>query len=137
MKSLTLDMVDAKGIARFGEQFKRDYPALNAVILNAGIMRTESIDDGNASDAEETIATNLLGPIRLARIAAACPAGAAARDRHDRLSGLAFVPLAMTPMYRAPWPQVRATLSAYRNEDGRQVTKGQSGDRTFVTMARD
>ncbi len=109
MKSAVLDMADAEAIARFGEQMKRDYPALNAVILNAGIMRPESLERGELADAEETVATNLLGPIRL--LASLLPA--LIPKPHATImtvsSGLAFVPLAMTPTYCA----TKAAIHSY------------------------
>jgi len=47
MKAAVLDMTDAAAISRFASEIKGDYPALNAVILNAGIMRTESLQRGD------------------------------------------------------------------------------------------
>src|ERR1035441_6299595 len=64
MKAAVVDMADGDSIVRLAEQMKRDYPALNAVILNAGIMRTELLQSGGMADAEAIVATNLLGPIR-------------------------------------------------------------------------
>ena len=109
MKGLTLDMIDANGIARFGERIKRDYPALNAVILNAGIMRAEALERGELADAEEIVATNLLGPIRL--LASLLPALMAKPNAVIMTvsSGLAFVPLAMTPTYCA----TKAAIHSY------------------------
>lgn len=109
MKSAVLDMTDARAIVGFAEQIKRDYPALNVVILNAGIMRTESVKSGEVADAEEIIATNLLGPIRL--VAALLPS--LLSQPHAAImtvsSGLAFVPLAMTPTYCA----TKAAIHSY------------------------
>ena len=65
MKAAVLDIGDADAIRAFAKQVEADYPALNVVIQNAGIMRDESLEDGSVSDAEATVATNLLGPIRL------------------------------------------------------------------------
>jgi uncharacterized oxidoreductase len=87
----------------------RDYPALNAVILNAGIMRTELLQSGGMADAEAIVATNLLGPIRL--IAALLPM-LLSRPRAAIMtvsSGLAFVPLAVTPTYCA----TKAAIHSY------------------------
>jgi len=42
MKSLRLDMENADGILSFATRLKHDYPALNVVIHNAGIMRPEN-----------------------------------------------------------------------------------------------
>src|SRR2546423_15262870 len=49
MKSVILDVGDAASIRSFGEQAKRDFPALNAVIHNAGIMKIESLQKGAAN----------------------------------------------------------------------------------------
>ena len=46
MKAAEVDMSDGDSIVRLAEEMKRDYPALNVVILNAGIMRTESVQGG-------------------------------------------------------------------------------------------
>ena len=63
----TLDMQDAAAVAAFGAQVVKDHPALNAVILNAGIMKAEDLKAApfDFATVEATIATNLLGPIRL------------------------------------------------------------------------
>ena len=68
MKSIVLDVEDKAAIASVAAQIKRDYPTLNVVIHNAGIARTESIQTGEVDDAEATIATNLLAPIRLTAV---------------------------------------------------------------------
>jgi uncharacterized oxidoreductase len=109
MKSAELDVTDANAIVRFADQMKRDFPALNAVILNAGIMRTESIANCGVADAEAIITTNLLGPIRL--IAALLPQ--LLQQPHAAIltvsSGLAFVPLAVAPTYCA----TKAAIHSY------------------------
>src|SRR5208282_4973105 len=105
MKAAVIDITDGDAIVRFGEQMKRDYPALNIVILNAGIMRTEPVQRGGVADAEAIVATNLLGPIRLT--AALLPKPRAAIMTVS--SGLAFVPLAMTPTYCA----TKAAIHSY------------------------
>ena len=43
MKSLTVDMEDAAAIRSFAAQVAAQYPALNVLINNAGIMRAESV----------------------------------------------------------------------------------------------
>lgn len=65
MKAAVLDVENADAIRNFAGQLKKDYPALNVVIHNAGIMRPELLQNGATQDAEATIATNLLAPIRL------------------------------------------------------------------------
>eukprot|EP01042_Synura_sphagnicola_P015386 gene15386-19470_t len=66
MEALLLDIQDKDDVAAFARQAVESFPALNAVIHNAGIMRSEAVVAGDfLATAEETIATNLLGPIRL------------------------------------------------------------------------
>jgi hypothetical protein len=67
MKSVTLDVSDPKSIQSFGAQVTKDFPALNVLINNAGIMRPENLFEppNYLSDAEAIVTTNLLGPIRL------------------------------------------------------------------------
>jgi uncharacterized oxidoreductase len=61
MKAAILDIENADAVRSFAEKIKREYPALNVVINNAGIMRPETLQDGTLTDVEETIAINLLG----------------------------------------------------------------------------
>jgi uncharacterized oxidoreductase len=65
MKSIVLDTSDPASIASAVAAITREYPTLNAVLNNAGIMRPEDIKAGATTEAESIIATNLLGPIRL------------------------------------------------------------------------
>jgi len=111
MKSLTLDVSDPKSIQSFAAQLTKDYPSLNVLINNAGMMRPENLleQQNDLSDAETTIATNLLGPIRLT--AELLPLFR--KQPHATImnvsSGLAFVPLAMTPTYCA----TKAAIHSY------------------------
>lgn len=101
MKSAVLDIGNASSIPAFAKQLQAAFPALNVVIHNAGIMRPESIRSGATADAEAIVATNLLGPIRLT---AALLPHLLTQPRAAILtvsSGLAFVPLALTPTYCA------------------------------------
>ncbi len=65
MKTAVLDIQSAEAIKDFARQLVADYPVLNVVIHNAGIMRDEDVKSGDLETAEATVATNLLGPIRL------------------------------------------------------------------------
>jgi uncharacterized oxidoreductase len=111
MESLTLDIEDAGSIRAFAAQVAKQYPALNVLINNAGIMRLENLkaQPEELTDAESIVTTNLLGPIRLT--AALLPL--LAKQPHSTImnvtSGLAFVPLASTPTYNA----TKAALHSY------------------------
>jgi len=109
MKSATLDIENAASIRSCAAQLSKDYPALNAVIHNAGIMRMENLKNGGLADAEAIITTNLLGPIRLT---AALLPHLLAQPRATIMtvsSGLAFMPLAVTPTYCA----TKAAIHSY------------------------
>jgi len=111
MQAMVLDITDAEGIKAFAKDVAAAYPSLNAVINNAGIMVAEDIAAGpdHLDIAEDTIATNLLGPIRL--IAALLPHLRGQKDAAILTvsSGLAFVPLALTPTYSA----TKAAIHSY------------------------
>jgi len=67
MKSMTLDIESPAAIRAFAAQLTADFPALNILINNAGIMRAEKLlaQQPDLADAEAIVTTNLLGPIRL------------------------------------------------------------------------
>jgi uncharacterized oxidoreductase len=109
MKAAVLDIENSDAIRTFAEQLKRDFPALNVVIHNAGIMKPEPLQEGATADAEAIVATNLLGTIRLN--AALLPF--LLKQQNPVImtvsSGLAFVPLAITPTYCA----TKAAIHSY------------------------
>ncbi|MCV7099035.1 SDR family oxidoreductase [Mycobacterium palustre] len=109
MQFLLLDQGDAADIARFSAELFDRYPDLNVLINNAGIQLREDLTAGDAGAAEQTVAINLLGPIRLT--AALLPA-LLKQPRATILnvtSGLAFMPQALTPTYCA----TKAALHSY------------------------
>jgi uncharacterized oxidoreductase len=111
MKSLTLDIESPTAIREFAVKAVADFPTLNVLINNAGIMRAEKLLDQrpDLADAESIVATNLLGPIRLT--AALLPH--LKQQPHATImnvsSGLAFVPLVFTPTYCA----TKAAIHSY------------------------
>jgi short-subunit dehydrogenase involved in D-alanine esterification of teichoic acids len=117
MKTALLDITDGQAIRSFAEKAIRDFPHLNVVIQNAGIMRSEVLQKGNVADAEAIVTTNLLGPIRLT--AALLPHLLKQRSAAIMTvsSGLAFVPMAMIPTYCAtkagnPFPHTNVAVPA-------------------------
>ena len=111
MKSLVVDMTDAAGIRAFAARLEQEFPSLNVLVNNAGIMRPENLlspQDGLA-DAEAMIATNLLGPIRLTAALLPLLQKQPRATVMNVTSGLAFIPLAMTPTYSA----TKAALHSY------------------------
>ena len=98
-----LDMTDAGAVRAFAAKVTGDYPTLNVIINNAGIMTAEDmkaeIFDMDTVDA--TIATNLLGPIRLTAALLPHLRAQAAATVMTVSSGLAFIPLTAAPTYNA------------------------------------
>jgi len=119
MASITVDMTSAQGIVDFAARLTAAHPNLNAVINNAGIMVDEDVVGDYLSIAEDTIATNLLGPIRLT---AALLPHLLAQPSATVLtvsSGLAFVPKASTPTYSA----TKAAIHSYSQSLRYQLRK--------------
>ncbi len=110
MHALTLDIESTEGVADFAARLLAAYPALNVLINNAGIMRFEPLDRSrDLADAEATITTNLLGPIRLTNALIDHLVTKPNATIINMTSGLAFVPLTTTPTYNA----TKAALHSY------------------------
>lgn len=117
MTSVQLDVEDADSIRATTTELFRTHPEVNVLVNNAGILRAESVHDlaRMRADAETTISTNLLAPLRLTN--------AFLQHFHDDAltnpdalhaiinvsSGLAFVPLVIAPTYNA----TKAAIHAY------------------------
>lgn len=98
-----IDTSDPDDVAAVSRRVIAEHPDVDVLVTMAGIMRVEdwTTPDGFLATAEQTITTNVLGPIRLI----------AAFVEHLRTrptativtvsSGLAFTPLRATPSYNA------------------------------------
>jgi uncharacterized oxidoreductase len=110
MAAMTIDVDSAEGVADFARRVLAEHPDLNVLVNNAGIMRYEDIAARrDLADAEATITTNLLGPIRLIDALVEHLAGRPDAAIVNVSSGLAFVPLAATATYSA----TKAALHSY------------------------
>ncbi|HVI99174.1 MAG TPA: SDR family oxidoreductase [Sphingomonas sp.] len=115
MAAITLDVEDAGAIEDFAKRMVAEHPGLNVLVNNAGIMRFEDATQRrDLADAEATIITNLLGPIRL--IDALVDHLSAQDDAAivNVTSGLAFVPLLTTPTYNATKAAIHSYTMALR-----------------------
>jgi uncharacterized oxidoreductase len=121
MSAMTLDIDDPAAVEEFARSVVADHPALNVLVNNAGIMKLEDASTRrDLADAEATILTNLLGPIRL--INALINHLAAQTDAAivNLTSGLAFVPLVAAPTYSATKAAIHSyTVSLRRVLDGK------------------
>jgi uncharacterized oxidoreductase len=97
-----LDVQDAGNVARFAAEITAKYPGLNVLVNMAGVMKPENLKDAaDPAAIDAMIATNLTAPLHLT--AALLPH--LQRQKKATVmtvsSGLAFVPLALTPTYCA------------------------------------
>lgn len=110
MAYVELDITNPKSIDAAVRKLVKDFPALNVLINNAGIMLTdgahEAVDDELLTS---TVTTNLLGPIRVTSALIDH-----LKTRPDAIivnvtSALGFVPMAVTSVYSA----TKAALHSY------------------------
>jgi uncharacterized oxidoreductase len=110
MKAVELDITDPDNIAAVARQLIADYPALNVVMNNAGIMEFDDlsgpIDDDHLV---RTVTTNLLGPIRLTGALVEHLKTQPDATIINVSSILAFVPMAITGVYSS----TKAAMHSY------------------------
>ncbi|PQO27704.1 SDR family oxidoreductase [Blastopirellula marina] len=118
MKSYTLDVTSPTDIVAFAQKVTQEVPSLNVVIHNSGIMRPEELtaEPVDVQTAEMTIATNLLGPIRLTAALLPHLKQQAAATIMTVSSGLAFTPLALTPTYCATKAAIHSWSMSLRHQ---------------------
>ena len=116
MWSLAVDVTSPASIRALVARASADFPSLNIVIHNAGIMRTEDLLNQQEpwSVVDDIVATNLVGPIRLT--AELLPT---LRKQPQAViifvsSGLAFLPLAITPTYCATKAAIHSYVQSLR-----------------------
>ena len=97
------DVSDPNSIRQLFEKVTKQFPDLNILINNAGIMRTINLHDkdGSLEDLTREIEINLNGPIRMAKQFLPHLKTKANAAIVNVSSGLAFVPLPMSPVYCA------------------------------------
>lgn len=103
LHAYAIDATDPESIATVARQVVAEHPDLNVLIPMAGIMRVEDWTHpaGFLASAEQTVTTNLLGPVRLIAAFVEHLLTRPAATIMTVSSGLAFTPLAATPSYNA------------------------------------
>lgn len=120
MLAYALDVDNAKAVTEFAAMVTREHPKLNVLVNNAGIMRQEKLETQTSlADAEATITTNLLGPLRLTTALLPHLLKQKSAAVVNVTSGLAFVPLVSTPTYSA----TKAALHSYSLSLRKQLEK--------------
>lgn len=114
---VTLDVSDLDSIAAAYETVTTNHADLNVVVTMAGVMHVEDLHDpAHLAVSEETIGINLLGTIRT--ITAFTPYLLKQPDPAILTvsSGLAFVPLVITPTYNATKAAVHSYTQSLRRQ---------------------
>ncbi|MBM0170008.1 SDR family oxidoreductase [Altererythrobacter sp. C41] len=107
---MVFDVSDPADIERFVRDLIGRFPALNVLVNNAGIMHYEDVTTKrDLADAEATVVTNLLGPIRLTDALVDHLARQDGAAIVNVSSGLAFVPMPKAATYSA----TKAALHSY------------------------
>jgi uncharacterized oxidoreductase len=110
MRAIELDVANPDSIASVCKKLIADYPKLNAVLNNAGIMEVDDtstvMDDAQAVS---IITTNLLGPIRVTSALVEHLKKQPSAYLMTVSSGLAFTPMSMTAIYCA----TKAAIHSY------------------------
>jgi uncharacterized oxidoreductase len=115
MEAIELDITDPTSIARAAASLIADHPGLNVLINNAGIMEPDQtaglIDDTRMV---ATIATNLMGPIRMTSALIEHLKGKSDAAVVYTSSVLGFVPLAATAVYSSTKAAVHSYILSQR-----------------------
>jgi short-subunit dehydrogenase involved in D-alanine esterification of teichoic acids len=112
-----LDITDGASIRQLFDTVTATHPELNAIVAMAGIMVPEKVlDPGSIEVAERTITTNLLGPIRLIHAFAPFLVAQPEAAILTVTSGLAYVPLPITPTYSATKAAVHSYTESLREQ---------------------
>jgi uncharacterized oxidoreductase len=102
LDTLLADVSTSAGRAALVESALRDFPGLNVLVNNAGIQRRIRLADQEPWDVtREELATNLGAPIHLTRLLLPHLMSKPDAAIINITSGLAFAPLARTPVYSA------------------------------------
>jgi uncharacterized oxidoreductase len=110
LEAVFLDVADPDSIAATFAAVTSAHPDLNVLVNMAGIMLAENLlDPASLAVAEATITTNLLGPIRVLNAFLPFLIEQDGAVVMNVSSGLAFVPLPLTPSYNA----TKAAIHSY------------------------
>ena len=116
MRFLTVDVENLDDTKRFGAEVKAEFPSLNVLINNAGIMKSENLKSGidDLAIAEQTVAINLLGTFRLTAALLPLLLAQPKATVMTVSSGLAFVPIHTNPSYCATKAAIHSWTQSLR-----------------------
>ncbi len=116
VRAIASDVADPGSIASLFATVSAEFPTLDLLINNAGVMRKIDLQDARLDDVTREIAINLAGPVRMVQtflpLLKAQPRAAIVNVS----SGLAFVPLAIAPVYSATKAAMHSYTQSLRSQ---------------------
>ena len=110
-----LDVTDPASVTACAAAVTADHPELDVLVAMAGIMLPEDLlDPAHLATAERTVTTNLLGPMRLTAAFLPHLLQRPSAAVVTVSSGLAFVPLPVTPTYSATKAAIHSWTQSLR-----------------------
>ncbi len=126
LHGIVSDVTDPAAIEALHREVTATFPALDVLVNNAGIMRNLDLTHARAlADVTREIDVNLRGPVQMIQQFLPHLRGRGQSAIVNVSSGLAFVPLAISPVYSA----AKAALHAYTR--GLRVQLAGSGVQVF------
>lgn len=118
LTGIQLDLDDVAAMPQLARRLRKDFPALNVIIANAGISHTEDLctDDWSTANAETIVHTNILGVLRTAAALLPLIKGKPGATFLATSSALAFVPRADFPTYCASKAFLHSWLQSLRHQ---------------------
>lgn len=115
LASVTIDVTDAESVHRASAEVLSRFPDLDVVVTMAGVLLTEDLrDPAHIEIAETTIATNVLGTIRVIDAFTPHLIERGAGTIMTVSSGIAFLPFPLMATYAASKAAVHAYSEALR-----------------------
>jgi uncharacterized oxidoreductase len=108
------DVSDANAIKSLHEQVTKQFPELNILINNAGIMRKINLHDTDINTITQEIDINLAGPIRMVQQFLPHLKTKTSAAIMNVTSGLALIPFPIAPIYAATKSGLRSYTHSLR-----------------------
>lgn len=118
MRAFELDVSDSNSVHSIARTIQSEFPQLNILVNNAGIMQPEDYTDDpvDTSIAQATLSTNISGVIQLTGLLLPLLRKQASATLITTTSGLAFLPMAAYPTYCATKAFLHSWLTSLRHQ---------------------
>ncbi|MEU9381581.1 SDR family NAD(P)-dependent oxidoreductase [Streptomyces sp. NPDC048279] len=115
LQSVRIDVTDPASVLRARDEVLAAHPGLDVVVTMSGVLLTEDLrDPAHITDAENMVATNLLGTIRVIDAFTPHLIGRAAGTIITVSSGIAFLPFPLMATYGATKAAVHSYTESLR-----------------------